>query len=276
MRRTRPQSLLLYSTVILTCALVLFPIYWMFVTAISPSTKLRTFPPQFFPEAPQWQIFQQILEARPMLLWLSNSALAAIAAVVLSMSVSIFAAYSLSRFRVRGGQALGLFILVSKMLPATLLVIPLFAIFREFRLIGSLWSIILAHSTLIVPFSTWMLKGYFDSIPRELEQAAMVDGCSPLGALFRVILPVSAPGLAATALYGFVLSWSDFIYARTFLTVEQTKWTANLGIATLKGEYITDWNEVMAASLMAAIPIILIYMFLERFLVGGLTAGAEK
>ena len=211
-----------------------------------------------------------------MLLWLSNSALAAIAAVVLSMSVSIFAAYSLSRYRVRGGQALGLFILVSKMLPATLLVIPLFAIFREFRLIGSLWSIILAHSTLIVPFSTWMLKGYFDSIPRELEQAAMVDGCSPLGALFRVILPVSAPGLAATALYGFVLSWSDFIYARTFLTVEQTKWTANLGIATLKGEYITDWNEVMAASLMAAIPIILIYMFLERFLVGGLTAGAEK
>ena len=162
------------------------------------------------------------------------------------------------------------------MLPATLLVIPLFAIFREFRLIGSLWSIVLAHSTLIVPFSTWMLKGYFDSIPRELEQAAMVDGCSQLGALFRVILPVATPGLAATALYGFVLSWSDFIYARTFLTVEQTKWTANMGIATLKGEYITDWNEVMAASLLAAIPIILVYMLLERYLVGGLTAGAEK
>ncbi len=276
MRRTLPQNLLLYVTVILTCALVLFPIYWMFVTAISPPTKLRAFPPQFFPEAPQWQVFQQILEARPMLLWLSNSTLAAIAAVILSMSVSVFAAYSLSRYRVRGGQALGLFILVSKMLPATLLVIPLFAIFREFRLIGSLWSIVLAHSTLIVPFSTWMLKGYFDSIPRELEQAAMVDGCSQLGALFRVILPVATPGLAATALYGFVLSWSDFIYARTFLTVEQTKWTANMGIATLKGEYITDWNEVMAASLLAAIPIILVYMLLERYLVGGLTAGAEK
>lgn len=276
MRRTIPQSALLYATVILTCTLLLFPIYWMFVTAISPPTQLRAFPPKFFPEAPQWQIFREILEARPMLLWLSNSTLAAIAAVLLSMSVSVFAAYSLSRFRVRGGQSLGLFILVSKMLPATLLVIPLFAIFREFRLIGSLWSIVLAHSTLIVPFSTWMLKGYFDSIPRELEQAAMVDGCSQLGALFKVIIPVATPGLAATALYGFVLSWSDFIYARTFLTVEQTKWTANMGIATLKGEYITDWNEVMAASLMAAIPIILVYMVLERYLVGGLTAGAEK
>ncbi len=276
MRRTIPQSVLLYVTVILTCALLLFPIYWMFVTAISPSAQLRAFPPQIFPDAPQWQIFQQILETRPMLLWLSNSALAATAAVLLSMSVSVFAAYSLSRFRVRGGQTLGLFILVSKMLPATLLVIPLFAIFREFRLIGSLWSIILAHSTLIVPFSTWMLKGYFDSIPRELEQAAMVDGCSQLGALFKVILPVATPGLAATALYGFVLSWSDFIYARTFLTVEQTKWTANMGIASLKGEFITDWNEIMAASLMAAIPIVIVYMVLERYLVGGLTAGAEK
>ena len=192
------------------------------------------------------------------------------------MSVSILAAYGLSRFRVRGGPSLGLFILVSKMLPATLLVIPLFAIFRELKLIGSLWSIILAHSTLIVPFSTWMLKGYFDTIPREMEQAALVEGCSPIGAMIRVVLPVSAPGLAATALYGFVLSWSDFAFARTFLTSSQSNWTANVGIATFKGEYITDWNEVMAASLMAAVPIMIVYIFLERFLVSGLTAGAEK
>jgi multiple sugar transport system permease protein len=143
-------------------------------------------------------------------------------------------------------------------------------------LIGSLWSIILAHATLIIPFTTWMLKGYFDTIPRELEQAAMVDGCSPMGALVRVILPVALPGLAATALYGFVLSWSDYAYARTFLTNAQTNWTANLGITTMKGEYVTDWNEISAASLLVAIPIIVIYLFLERYLVGGLTAGAEK
>ena len=126
----------------------------------------------------------------------------------------------------RGGHSLGLFILTAKMLPATLLVIPLFGIFRMLDLIGSLWSIILAHATLIVPFTTWMLKGYFDTIPRELEQAAMVDGCSPMGAMVRVVLPVALPGLAATALYGFVLSWSDYAYARTFLTNAQTNWTA--------------------------------------------------
>lgn len=276
MRRSPAATILLYATVIGVCALVMFPIYWMFTTSLSPASKLRSFPPVFFPDDPQWQMYWQVLTERPLLLWLGNSTLAALGATLLSLSVSVLAAYSLSRYRIRGGPSLGLFILVSKMLPATLLVIPLFAIFREVGLIGSLWSIVLAHATLIIPFSTWMLKGYFDSIPRELEQAAMIDGCGPLSALFRVVLPVAAPGLAATALYGFVLSWADYVFARTFLTAEQTAWTANVGIATLKGEYITGWNEVMAAAMLTALPIILIYLFLERYLVGGLTAGAEK
>jgi multiple sugar transport system permease protein len=276
MRRSLPWTILLYAAVIGACAIVMFPIYWMFTTSLSPATQLRSFPPVFFPAEPQWQVFGKILSERPLLLWLGNSTFAAVAATLLSLSVSVLAAYSLSRYRVRGGPSLGLFILVSKMLPATLLVIPLFAIFREVGLIGSLWSIVLAHATLIVPFSTWMLKGYFDSIPRELEQAAMIDGCGPMSALFRVVLPVATPGLAATALYGFVLSWADYVFARTFLTAEQTAWTANVGIATLKGEYITGWNEVMAAAMLTALPIIAIYLFLERYLVGGLTAGAEK
>ena len=276
MRRSPLQSLLLYITVFGFCALVLFPIYWMFISSLSPSSRLRNFPPVFFPADPHWQTYWKVLTEHALLSWLLNSALAAIAAVLLSLSVSILAAYSLSRFRVRGGHSLGLFILVSKMLPATLLVIPLFAIFRDFGLIGSLWSIILAHSTLIIPFSTWMLKGYFDTIPTELEQAAMVDGCSPLGAMIRVVLPAAAPGIAATALYGLVLSWADYVFARTFLTSNQGAWTANVGIATLKGEHHTHWNEIMAASMLTALPILLTYFFLQRYLVGGLTSGAVK
>jgi multiple sugar transport system permease protein len=276
MRRKPRDSIILYATVILTCTLLVFPIYWLVVTALSEPDQLRQLPPKFWPDNPRWGAFSQILAERPILQWLGNSALAAVGAVTLSMTVSVLAGYSLSRFKVRGGQSLGLFILTAKMLPATLLVIPLFGIFRQLELIGSLWSIILAHATLIIPFTTWMLKGYFDTIPRELEQAAMVDGCSPLGAMFRVILPVSAPGLAATALYGFVLSWSDYAYARTFLTNAQGNWTANLGITTMKGEYISNWSDISAASILVALPILLIYLFLERYLVGGLTAGAEK
>jgi multiple sugar transport system permease protein len=276
MKRTALQSILLYATILATLAVILFPIYWLFVTALSTTVELSGLPPSFWPIEPQWQIFGKVWAERPIPLWLINSTIAAVGSVVLSMVVSVLAGYALSRFRVRGGQSLGLFILTAKMLPATLLVIPLFALFSQLGMMGSLWTLILAHSTLIIPFTTWMLKGYFDTIPRELEQAAMVDGCSPLGAMWRVILPVSAPGLAATALYAFVLSWADYAYARTFLVNTQDNWTANLGIATMRGEYTTDWNEISAAAVFVAIPIMLIYLFLERYLVGGLTAGAEK
>lgn len=276
MKRTGLQSLALYAGVIAVCAILLFPIYWLFVTALSTLAEIRALPPSFWPAEPQWSTFAKVASERPILLWLWNSTLAAAGSVALSMIVSVFAGYSLSRFSVKGSRSLGLFILTAKMLPATLLVIPLFGIFRSMGLIGSLWSLVLAHSTLIIPFTTWMLKGYFDTIPRELEQAAMVDGCSPLGALFRVVLPVATPGLAATALYAFVLSWADYAYARTFLTNAQGNWTANLGITTMKGEYVTDWNEISAAAVFVALPIVVIYLFLERYLVGGLTAGAEK
>ncbi|WP_028035113.1 carbohydrate ABC transporter permease [Chelativorans sp. J32] len=276
MKRTTSQNIALYAGVVAVCAFLLFPIYWLVVTALATSAELSQLPPTFWPESPQWETFTKVWAERPIPLWLLNSTLAALGSVALSMFVSVLAGYSLSRFSVRGGHSLGLFILTAKMLPATLLVIPLFSIFRSVGLIGSLWSLVIAHSTLIIPFTTWMMKGYFDTIPRELEQAAMVDGCSPLSAMVRVILPIATPGLAATALYAFVLSWADYAYARTFLTNEQGSWTANLGITTMKGEYVTDWNEIAAAAVFIAVPIIVIYLFLERYLVGGLTAGAEK
>ena len=282
-RRRRPHgargplgSSALYAAVIATCVTLLFPIYWAFLTALKPRTALRDYPPEFWPSNPQWGVFRQLLAEQPFGLWMWNTTLVAIATTILSLAIAVLAAYALSRYRPRGGTAIGLFILTAKMLPATLLVIPLFVIFSVGGLIGSLWSVILAQATLIVPFATWMLKGYFDTIPEELEQAALVDGCSPLGAIWRIVLPVAAPGLAATCLYSFVISWSDFLYARTFLTTSQSQWTLNMGIATLKGEFTTDWNVIMAASLMAAAPIVVVYLFLERFLVGGLAAGAEK
>lgn len=276
MNRTIFQSMRLYLAVIVVAGIILFPIYWLFITALASTEELSSLPPTFLPSSPDWGIFSKVLNERPIILWLFNSTIVAFGSVALSMVVSVLAGYGLSRFSVRGGQSLGLFILTAKMLPATLLVIPLFAVFRNLGMIGSLWTVIIAHSTLIIPFTTWMLKGYFDTIPRELEQAAMVDGCSPMSAMVRVVLPISTPGLAATALYAFVLSWADYAYARTFLQGEQTNWTANMGIASMRGEYTSDWNEISAAAIFVAIPIMLIYLFLERYLVGGLTAGAEK
>ncbi|MGS1096444.1 carbohydrate ABC transporter permease (plasmid) [Aquamicrobium terrae] len=276
MKRTLAQSLALYGVVTLTVAMILFPVYWLVVTAVTTTDELYRLPPTFWPDNLQWDVFVRVWEARPILKWLANSTLAALGSVALSMLVSVSAGYALSRYSMKGGATMGLFVLTAKMLPATLLVIPLFSIFSRMGLVGSLWTLVLAHSTMIIPFATWMLKGYFDTIPRELEQAAMVDGCSPVGAMLRVVLPIATPGLAATALYAFVLSWADYAYARTFLVNSPDNWTANLGITTMQGEYVTYWNEIAAASVFVALPIIAIYLFLERYLVGGLTAGAEK
>ncbi|HSF63507.1 MAG TPA: carbohydrate ABC transporter permease, partial [Paracoccaceae bacterium] len=264
MKRTLPHSMALYATVILMLGLILFPVYWLLVTALSTTAELSGLPPSFWPDDAQWQVFARVWQERPILTWLGNSFIAAFGSVALSMVVSVSAGYALSRYAMRGGATMGLFILTAKMLPATLLVIPLFSIFRSYGMIGSLWTLVIAHSTMIVPFATWMLKGYFDTIPRELEQAAMVDGCSPLGAAVRVVLPIATPGLAATALYAFVLSWADYAYARTFLVNAQGNWTANLGITTMQGEYTTEWNEISAAAVFVAVPIIVIYLFLER------------
>jgi len=267
---------LFYMLVITTIAVLNFPVYWMLNTSLAQTNQLRAFPPRFVQLDPYWGAYEKVLTERPIDVWLKNSALIAIISTTISMTVSVLAGYSLSRIRTRGSQAIGVFILTSRMLPSTLIVIPLFVMFRRFNLIGDMRSVIIAHATFITPFAVWMLKGYFDSIPVELEDAAMIDGCNPLTALARVVLPISAPGLAATTLYGFVLSWNDFIFARTFLTVAQNNWTVTVGITTLKGEYLTAWNEIMAASLIASVPIMLAYLFLERYLVSGLSAGAVK
>ncbi|MDE2856282.1 MAG: carbohydrate ABC transporter permease [Chloroflexota bacterium] len=276
MSRSRRESAILYAVVIVVIVILVFPLYWMFNTSLAPATRLRSFPPVFVQPEPTLAAYQSIFAERPIGVWLRNSAVVALSSTALSMFVSVLAGYSISRIRARGSQAIGLFFLMSRMLPSTLIIIPLFVSFRQLQLIGDLKSLVLAHATFITPFAVWMLKGYFDTIPAELEDAAMIDGCTPLSALVRVVLPLSAPGLAATTLYGFVLSWNDFVFARTFLVANQNAWTVNVGVASLKGEYLTEWNEIMAGSLIAMLPIVIAYLFLERFLVSGLTAGSSK
>jgi multiple sugar transport system permease protein len=275
MIRALPR-LSLYSGVILVCAVTAFPIYWMIVTALSDAASIRSYPPSFWPSPITFDAFRLAFTERPMLGWLQNSVAVSLAATAASLLVSIFAAYSLSRYRSRVGTTVGLTVLVSKMIPTTLLVIPLFVLFKNMGMIASLSSVVIAHCTLTIPFAIWMLKAYFDSIPIELEEAAQVDGCTPLGTLWRIVLPVSLPGLGATALYAFILSWNEFAFARTLLISNPPNWTVTVGIASIKGEYIISWNEVMAASAIAAVPIIVVFMFLERYFVAGLTAGAQK
>jgi len=272
----RPLArVLLYLGVTVVVGTLFFPIYWMFNTSLAPQDQLYVYPPRLIHPHATLAAYIKIFAERPMARWMANSLVVVMLTGAFSLVISVLAGYSLSRYRVPGSGSLGYLLLASRMLPTTLLVIPLFVFMSGLRLINTLWSVVIANVTFIMPFATWMLKGYFDSIPRELEEAAYIDGTSRLGALFKVTLPLSAPGVAATALYAAILAWDEYLFARTFLNTSSV-WTISVGLGSFKGEYITFWNEVMAASLVGTVPIIVIFLLLEKQLVGGLTAGAVK
>jgi multiple sugar transport system permease protein len=273
--RNRARSIGFYLVLVLTIVILFFPFYWMINTSLAPRDSLFIYPPQLLHPDAQLGSYRDLFENRPIFRWMRNSALIVLVVTTISTCMSAFAGYSMSRFRRRGTTVVGLLLLASRMLPTTLLVIPLFITMQRLNLIDSLFSLVLADLIFIVPFASWMLKTYFDGIPKELEEAAWLDGAGRLRSLFQIVLPLAAPGLAATGLYSAILAWDEFIFARTFINSEDN-WTITLGLASFAGQYVTYWNDIMAASLIGCIPILIIFLFVERYLITGMTAGSMK
>lgn len=212
MRVRNPGALAL---ALIATVIVLLPIYWMVVTSLLPQAAVLVPRPPLFPSPRLFSLraYDAVIASRPVLLWLFNTVAVMLGSVLISMVISVLAGYSLSRYRTRGQQAMGVVLLFTKLLPPILLVVPFFIMFSSFGLIDSLWALMLANASVGVPFATWMVKGFFDGIPRELEQAAMIDGCSELGALRHVIVPLARPGIAACAVYTGIVTWADFVFA---------------------------------------------------------------
>lgn len=253
----------------------LFPFYWMVMTAIMPTDAILSRNPSLLPDLSRvrFDAFVQVFENRPFFTWIMNSLIVATASTFLSLFVSTLAGYSLSRFSSPPQQALGAALLVSKLIPASLILIPLFIIYTSTGLFNSLFGIVLANMTIGVPLATWLMKGFFDRIPRELEQAAMIDGASQLQALRMVILPLAKPGLAASTVYLVLTSWSEFIFART-LVDQPDRQVLTVGMQSFVGEQMVDWSMLMAAGTISVLPAIVLFIFLEPFLVSGMTKGA--
>lgn len=258
-----------------TVLVALFPFYWMGVTSVLPENTIFRYPPSFFPVDGEIKPYIEVLSASELPRWIFNSCYVVFTSTLLSVFVSALAAYSLSRYGSRMGILVGYVLLASRMVPSTLWVIPLYLLYQSLGILNTYTALILAYTSFEIPFATWMLKGYFDSIPRELEQAAQIDGCSEWQALFAVILPLSLPGLAASLIASAVLGWSDYLFALTFLR-DKSLWTITVGIQSFFGEHVTHWNHIMASSLLATLPLLVIFIVLGRFLVSGLTAGAVK
>jgi len=260
---------------IVVTIVLLFPLYWMAVTSVTPISNLLTLQPRIVPTLSHLEFgnYKDSFHSYPVVSWLANSALITVGTVALSLAVSVPAGYALSRMGTRGATTAGLLMLVTRVIPGTLLLIPFFVMFSAMHLLNTLQGLVLADTSIIVPFAAWLLKGFFDSVPRELEQAAMVDGCSQWTAFIKVVVPLASPGIGATAIYAVILGWSDYLFSKTLL-LDPTHWTITVGAASLISDLTVNWSGLMAMGVISVVPMIVAFVALEPFLVSGMAAGS--
>jgi multiple sugar transport system permease protein len=266
---------LIWGFLILVCIYCLIPFAWMLSTSLKTEAEAFRMPPTWIPLEPTVDSYIGIWVRKKFGIYFFNSTVISLATAVLSTFFGALAGYGFSRFFFKGRRFLIGFFLATQMLPGVLLVGPYFKILSKVGLYDTRTGLIIAFLTICLPFSTWMMKGFIDKVPEELDQSAMVDGCSRLGIFFKIILPIVAPGMVATILFAFLLAWGDLLWALC-LTSSESMITVTLGIARTVGEFRIIWPMLMAGSLVGGMPAILLYIFLQRLLVQGLTAGAVK
>ena len=259
---------------------LLFPFYWMIITTIRPDGELyrpwnaRNYNP-FWTWHPTWEHVQLLLEETDFLTWLWNTMVIAFAATVISLTCGVFAGYALSRVKFRLAGLLGTGIFVTYLVPQTLLFIPLADTIRNFHLGDTPWSLILTYPTFLIPFCTWLMMGYFKSIPRELEECARIDGARRWQAMVYIILPVALPGIFSAGIFAFTLSWNEFIYALVFLSSSAEK-TVSVGVVSelVRGD-VFFWGSLMAGALVGSIPVAIVYSFFVEHYVAGVTGSVK-
>lgn len=277
-RRERQWRLSTPTWIILLLALlfaILAPLYWMVLVAFRSNADLFAVPPKMLPTNLDPGVVLRAINDTPIGRWLWNSTLISIPTTALSTALGVPAGYALSRIHSRSTGLFAGGVLVTQMLPPMLLLVPLFVIFQHVSLINTRVGLILADTATVLPLSIWMSKAMIDGIPTEIDDAAMVDGCSPWRTLTLIIVPIVRSGLASVAIYGFIETWNEFLFAKTLL-VSSSKWPASIGLYSFQGQNTTPTNEVMMAALIFSIPAIILFFLIRRGLVAGMTAGAVK
>jgi multiple sugar transport system permease protein len=274
-RRLRPGTIIAYVVLGLALLYTITPFLWMIFTSLKTDKEAVTIPPTLWPKEPTLEAYIQILIWGNFPIWFLNSTIISLGTALLSTLIGSFAGYGFSRFNFRGRATLIGIILASQMLPGVLLVGPYFKMLSTVDLYNTYPGLILAFTAITLPFSTWMLKGFIDSVPEELDDAALIDGCSPLGAYLRVVLPLIAPGMVATVIFAFLLAWGDLLWVLV-LTSGEKMTTVTLGLTRLVTQFRIIWPQLMAGSMVGAVPPLVLYLLLQNYLVEGLTAGAVK
>jgi multiple sugar transport system permease protein len=264
-----------YVVLFFFVVVVAFPLYWNILTSLRTPKEVYQRQGMLMPDTLTFENYQKLFDGTSMIPWLVNTSIVTFVATFVSLVAGIFAAYAMARLRFRGGQSLGKLVLFLYLLPQTLLFIPLFVLLNDLTLLNTRTAFYLTYPTLVLPFITWLLLGYFKGLPVELEDAARIDGCSRVGVLYRIILPLAAPGIIASAVFSITNLWNEFLYALVFVQSD-TLWTVQIGLRSFQLADTMLWGLTMAGAVVTTIPPVLVYMLLQRFVVGGLTLGAVK
>jgi multiple sugar transport system permease protein len=261
---------------VLIVGILLFPVYWMLLTSLRTEAEVAQTPPELLPTSADFSaydvaVFGNATIRRAVL----NSVIISFGTMAVTMLLAVPAAYVLARRRVRGVTPMMLLLLLTQLLPGIAVATPLFVLFKQLGLLNSIAGIVLADATITIPFAILILRPFFLRIPRELEMAALVDGCRPLGAFTRVVLPVSRSGIVTVAALSFLLAWGEFLFALSLTTSEDVQ-PLTVALATFSSSTGTPWSQVMAIATVVAIPIVLLFIAIQRYIVGGLTLGGLK
>src|SRR5512136_599377 len=266
---------LLYVGAALLALQAAFPFFWMVSTSFKPPAEVFAQPPAFIPQDPTWDNFHRLFTATAFLVYFKNSLIVSGLAVLLTMVVSAAGAYSLTRFSYLGREKIAGLILCTYMFAPIMVVIPFFILVKKIGIENTRFALVLALTSFCLPFTLWLLRAFFQTIPIELEEAAMVDGANRLRAVVFIILPLALPGIIATSIFTFILAWNDFIFARILIAADELK-TLPVGVQDLFHSALIDWGLIMAAGMMITIPALLFFVTVQRYLIRGWGAGAVK
>jgi multiple sugar transport system permease protein/raffinose/stachyose/melibiose transport system permease protein len=269
------ENISTYGILGISSIIVLIPVLWMLSTSFKIESETITIPPKWIPDTPTLESYWRLLNEYPFITYFKNSIIIVAGAVVLSVSLSCLVGYGITRFKFKGKTQFMTFLLVTQMFPSIMLLIPYFKVLDQYGLKDSLLGIILVYLSFTIPFSSWMMVGFYRTIPLELDEAAIIDGCSRWKAFYKIILPLTLPAVSSVAIYALITSWNEYMFAQVLIISPELK-TIPLGIAELNGFYKILWNDLMAASVIASIPLIILFIFLQKYFISGLTAGAVK
>lgn len=255
--------------------IVIGPLYWVTISAFKGREEIIRSTPTLVPETFTLSNFEQLFQATDYPIFLRNSAIVAVGTTVVTLLLSLGAAYGLYRLRVPGGSRIAAAILLSYLIPGTLLIVPLYSMLADLHLIDTYAGLILVNVAFTAPFCTWLLRGFILSVPRDLDEAAAIDGAGPLRTMAQIVLPLLAPGIATVSVYSFVFAWTEFVFASQFV-VSSSMQTLPIGLSAIVGQYTVNWGLVMAGTLFTLLPTIVLFAFVGRHFVGGLIAGATK